>query len=157
MTRVGLLLVVCSLGLACSGAQGPTGATGPQGPPGPTGVQGVQGVQGPPGPMGGGVYTSRANLSCYTAIGTTPASPTNQANVIARCASASEIPISGGCANAATLSDSKLLANGAEPIDWELGSPDLPGWFCGWTTRDQSNFDASDYAKFRAQVCCAHP
>jgi hypothetical protein len=107
--------------------------------------------------MGGGLYTSRANLSCYTLTGTAPASPSNQANVIARCASATELPIAGGCANVATSSDSKLLQNGSEPTDWEASSSSLPGWFCGWTTRDQSNFDVSDYAKFRAQVCCAHP
>jgi len=107
--------------------------------------------------MGGGLYTSRANLSCYTMTGTTPNTPSNQANVVARCMNGNEIPIAGGCANASTLSDSKLLANAAEPIDWEFGSPGLPGWFCGWSTRDQSNFDATDYAKFRAQVCCAHP
>ena len=143
---------------ACSDSkQGPEGPQGPPGPQGVMGVQGVQGPQGPPGVMGGGIYVSQNNLTCYTALGTAPSAPTNQADVIARCANANEIPISGGCASASSISDPKLLPNGAEPIDWEAGSPSRPGWFCGWTTRDQSNFDTSDFAKFRAQVCCAHP
>jgi hypothetical protein len=156
MRRVLLFVALCSVGGGCSEKQGPAGPQGLQGPPGAAGAQGPQGIQGPPGPMGGGIYASRSNLICYTAQGTVPNSPGNQAVVIARCLP-NEIPISGGCSNAPTSSDSKLLQNGAEPTDWETSSSSLPGWFCGWTTRDQTNFGSGDYGNFFARVCCAHP
>ena len=155
MARALLLFALCSIGTACSEKQGPPGPQGPQGPVGPTGPQGPQGLQGPSGAPGGGIYTSRSNLSCYTVQGIAPSSAGNQAVVVARC-SPDEIPIAGGCSSAPTASDSKLLQNGSQPTDWEATSTSLPGWFCGWTTRDQSNLGASDYGDFFARVCCAH-
>ena len=155
MMRAILIVGLCSIGAACSEKQGPAGPQGSQGPVGPIGPQGPQGPQGPVGAPGGGIYTSRSNLNCYSVQGTAPSSPGNQAVVVARCA-ANEIPISGGCSNAPTAADSKLLQNGSEPTDWEATSTSLPGWFCGWTTRDQTNFGASDYGNFFARVCCAH-
>jgi hypothetical protein len=157
MTRLGLLLVVFALGPACSGSQGPIGATGPQGPQGPAGAQGMQGLQGPPGPMGGGIYASQSNLSCYKVQGTAPAAPGNQVRVIARCNASTEIPIAGGCDNLPTASDARLLPNGFGPVDWAPAGASLPGWACGWTTRDQIDFGNADYASFFSTICCAHP
>lgn len=157
MRRALLLVALCSVGMSCSDKQGPAGPQGPQGPPGAPGAQGPQGIQGPPGPAGGGVYTSRNNLSCYRVQGIQPGTPGNQVRVVARCTADDELPISGGCDNLSTASDSKLLANGFGPVDWEPVGGVRPGWACGWTTRDQTDFGAGEYANFFSSICCAHP
>ena len=157
MARALLLFALCSIGTACSEKQGPPGPQGPQGPVGAAGPQGTQGPQGPAGPIGGGVYSSLTNLTCYRVQGTAPATPENQVRVIARCTEDNELPIAGGCDNLSTASDTKLLANGFGPVDWQPTGALRPGWACGWTTRDQTDFGAGEYSNFFSSICCAHP
>jgi hypothetical protein len=154
------LLLLAALGALGCGEKGPPGTTGPQGPAGPVGVQGPQGPQGavgPPGPAGGGIYTSRSNISCYSANASAPSTPQNSVTIVARCSTSSELPLSGGCGlgGIGTALPSKLLPIASVPNSWPP-TTELPGWGCSWATNDGSNIAALDYNLFNAIVCCLH-
>src|SRR5690606_3698255 len=117
MLRTLLVLPLC-LFLACDtsgtgpkGDKGDRGPAGPVGPQGPTGPQGPQGEAGPPGPqgaIGGGLYTSREDLYCVRATGSSAAG-----DLSVRCEDVADLPISGRCGGSGSSEAHVLRVNGS--------------------------------------------
>jgi hypothetical protein len=123
------------------GFTGPPGATGPagasvQGPPGAQGPQGVPGV-GTPGPMGpagpkgdkGDAGASITRGSVYIAMTQQAIPGTTYTSVHAQCATAADVPLSGGCT---TSSQATTLIGGyfANPTAYNTMPNVIPMWNC---------------------------
>lgn len=134
-----------STSYACNGAPGAQGAPGDPGAPGDKGDKGDPGLQGPPG---GGLYTSRNDVYCNTAI---PADmPSGASTLVAQCDTPRDLPLSGFC--------SQIDRDGANTrtraADWGLANSTLPAsLFCEWSIAN-TGIPLSQLPRAEAQICC---
>jgi len=133
------------------GPQGPRGEPGPEGPPGPQGPQGLPGVQGPVGPQGvvgpqgGGIYTSRDDVYCNTAVGSD-----NTGTLTASCSAPADLPLSGSCYSA---QDNVAVVLTSQPDGWAPASTTISaGWLCVFGKNGiRLN---TPFASAAAVICC---
>ncbi|WP_199749818.1 collagen-like protein [Corallococcus sp. AB038B] len=133
LAAVAASLVACSDG--GSTTPGPQGPAGPQGPQGPAGPQGPQGVPGTPAPVVDGGYTTREQVGCFYARDARARTDGgSDFELIARCASPSDLPLTGSCSGGAGSRVQRDVVNDAsEPRNWGRSAPGVAaGWRCTW-------------------------
>src|SRR5690606_29575967 len=156
MVRALLVLPLCFL-LACDasgtqgpkgdpGERGPAGPQGPQGPAGPQGPQGEAGAPGMPGAIGGGLYTSREDLYCVRATGSSPGGALE-----VRCEDVADLPVSGRCGGSGSSEATVLRVNASE--NWDVPSGKA-GWRCDWALVSTMTAPAGGFPLAQAEICC---
>ena len=153
--RVMTAALLLSLTACNKGDPGPTGPAGPkgdkgdQGAQGLPGAQGAQGLPGPQGPIGGGYYTSRADIYCKTSpLGTTTGT------VTVACDTANDLPLAGACSVGGTT-PLNIAQNGG--LNTWAGSSTQPAeWHCSWS--DATGVTVNNVPTGKAEICCIkHP
>ena len=144
-----LSLTACDKGdTGPAGPAGPKGDKGDPGEQGPPGNQGPQGIQGPQGPMGGGYYTSRADIYCKSSVGTTTGI------VSVTCDTANDLPLAGSCSVGGTTALN--IAQNGRLDTWAGPSTQPAAWDCSWS--DASGVRVNNVPTGKAEICCIkHP
>lgn len=155
MLRMLLVLPLCFF-LACdapgtgpkgdTGDRGPAGPAGPQGPVGPPGPQGEAGPPGPRGAIGGGLYTSREDLYCVRATGSSAAG-----DLAVQCEDVADLPISGRCGGSGWSQATVLRVNASEYWDDPAGKA---GWRCDWALVSTMTAPPGGFPLAQAEICC---
>lgn len=133
------------------GEPGPQGPQGEQGPKGDTGLRGNDGdpgqpgQPGAPGPMGGGLYTSHADVYCNEVL--TAPLVNNVPTAVAQCNDGDDLALTGSCSGTSNV-NAYLQEN--RPNVWQsVGT--TPEWRCTWPFRTGTPVALTD---IRATICC---
>ena len=136
-----------------TGPAGPEGARGPQGIPGATGPTGMPGAEGPPGATGGGLYVSKTGVYCRGASATSDI-------VEAKCDTANDLLITGGCEAGNLPSAWMLRTNGPARNIWPgdgthpAGGVGEAPWRCAWTAANRTPLPDFANSQAKATICC---